>query len=314
MPPIPTDGPLLIDAFLTYISLELNRSKLTAEAYGRDIRQFADWLTGGHTDGFRPCDAATADIRAWLHALAAAGDTPRTIRRKTQSLRAFYRFLRRRQLVESNPAADIQLAKTDRRLPSFATGKEMEKALAECDSGNDWRLMRDKLIVEILYATGMRRAELVDLTDDTITSGPHPEIKITGKRRKQRIMPIAPDLLAKIEAWQLTRDSLWPDLPAPRHVIAGNNGKVSFGVVDRAVKKVAASVSSPKKSPHMLRHTFATSLINDGADLNSVKELLGHSSLATTQIYTHLSISELRRAYNLAHPRSHTPLPTDDES
>lgn len=297
----------MIAAFLQYLALELNRSPLTVEAYGHDARQFALWITNGHPVDFDPASVTVADVRAWLTQLAAGGDTPRTIRRKTQSLRAFFLFLRKRGVIPTNPAADLKLAKIGKPLPNFMREEELEKALATTPSEEDVYQMRDYLIVDLLYSTGMRRAEILALTDDDVDRSSR-QLRITGKRRKQRLMPLPLPLLDHITAWQNLRDKTWPDLPSPRPLIAGPRGQVTYAAIAGAVKRLLGNTSCPKHTPHVLRHSFATAMLNDGADLNTVREMLGHTSLATTQIYTHLSFAQLRDNYLEAHPRAREPL------
>ncbi|MBD5310712.1 MAG: tyrosine-type recombinase/integrase [Bacteroides sp.] len=297
----------MIAAFLQYLALELNRSTLTVEAYGHDTRQFVMWLTDSHPVAFDPASVTVADVRAWLTTLAAGGDTPRTIRRKTQSLRAFFLFLRKRGIIPTNPAADLKLAKIGKPLPNFMREEELEHALADTPAEDDVYQMRDYIIVDLLYSTGMRRAEILALTDDDVDYTSR-QLRITGKRRKQRMMPLPEPLLERIKAWQALRDRTWTDLAAPRPLIAGPRGPVTYSAIAGAVKRMLGDTSCPKRSPHVLRHSFATAMLNDGADLNTVREMLGHTSLATTQIYTHLSFAQLRDNYLDAHPRAREPL------
>lgn len=297
----------MIAAFLQYLALELNRSDLTVEAYGHDTRQFAMWITNGHPADFDPASVTVADVRAWLTQLAAGGDTPRTIRRKTQSLRAFFLFLRKRGVIPTNPAADLKLAKIGKPLPNFMREEELEKALSVTPEESDIYQVRDYIIVDLLYSTGMRRAEILALTDDDVDRSSC-QLRITGKRRKQRLMPLPLPLLERISAWQNLRDKTWPDLPTPRPLIAGPRGQVTYAAIAGAVKRLLGDTSCPKRTPHVLRHSFATAMLNDGADLNTVREMLGHTSLATTQIYTHLSFAQLRDNYLEAHPRAREPM------
>lgn len=292
-----------IDFFINYLKLELNRSDHTVEAYHTDLTQFAKWLTDGVPERFDARSVTTSDIRGWLATLSRQGDKPVTIRRKTQSLRAFYRFLHKRREVSANPAADIILAKTPSRLPAFVKESEMEKILTanEVDDSYDSRL--EHIIISLLYATGMRRAELAGLTDADLNLR-NGEVRIFGKRRKERIVPLPLQLCHEIAEWQKTRDAENPGMSEPRPLLAKNGKKIGAPDIYTIVKRALASTSAAKKSPHVLRHTFATGMLNNGADLNSVKEFLGHSSLATTQIYTHVSLAEMRKAYSLAHPRA----------
>lgn len=290
--------------FASYLRLELNRSVHTSDAYLTDMRQFAYWLCGEESSGFDPESVTTSDVRAWIASQGAAGDSRLTLRRKAQSLRAFFKFLMRRGLIKSNPAADITLAKKPRRLPSFIREEEMEEILAApSENAPDFR---NHLILTLLYSTGIRQAELLGINDGDINHFSS-EMIVRGKGNKQRMIPLPQPLLKEIEQWQAMRDNIYPigekreDTP----LFPGNGGKrLSKSGLYTIVKNGLASTASSKKSPHILRHTFATAMLNDGASLDTVKEMLGHSSMATTQLYTHVSFAQLRQNYDAAHPRA----------
>lgn len=294
--------------YLDYLRFELNRSPLTVEAYSRDLNQFVDWLTCFNPDRFNPADVTVNDIRAWLSGLSKSSVTPRSLRRKVQSLRAFFRYLLKNRIIEKNPASDITLPKLPKHLPDVVRADELEDILSEKEIETAAEIeneasLRNLLVVDILYTLGIRRAELIAISDPDInfTSG---EIKITGKRSKQRIIPVPQKLLDKIAGWQKLRDSLWQDLPDPRPLIAVKGKRITPQQVYNIVKKELSCSSAKKRSPHALRHSFATAMLNGGADINSVKEFLGHASLSTTQIYTHISFNEMKKAYSSAHPRA----------
>lgn len=286
----------MIEKFEKYLRYELNRSPHTVEAYCRDVRQFADWLTG-----FDAASVTTADIRAWLAEIAAT-ESALTIRRKTQSLRAFFRFLLKQGKIKSNPAADVILAKAPKHLPEFVKENEIEDIVAR-GSGADFKSERSHIVMLLLYSTGLRREELRTITDADLDFSLR-EVKVIGKRSKQRTIPLAEELLQEIRHWQEIRDNRYPDLPSPKALIAGPAGKMSRAAIYDIVRDALSASSAMRKSPHVLRHTFATAMLNNGASLDSVKEFLGHASLSTTQIYTHLSFAELKKAYISAHPRS----------
>lgn len=300
---------MVIDEFVVYLKAEQNRAPLTAEAYQNDVTQFANWLTVFNIDKFNPADVTTSDIRAWLASLARDGMMPPTLRRKAQSIRAFFRYLLKRGVIGVNPTRDLTLPKISKNLPDFVRQEEMEGILrveeTEIEERNtdEEEALRTHLIVELLYSLGLRRAELISLHDNDINIFSK-EIKVTGKRRKQRVVPLPDKLLEDIRTWQALRDSLWPDLPHPRPLLVVKGKEISASQVYSRVKKELAATGARKKSPHALRHSFATAMLNDGADINTVKEFLGHASLATTQIYTHVSFAEMKAAYNLAHPRA----------
>ncbi len=305
---------MMLREFENYLRLELNRSRHTVEAYSRDITRFVQWLSSpaketppavsGSVERAMPAaplSVTTADIRAWLGSLA-PGESPLTLRRKAQSLRAYYRWLLKKGVISNNPAADLILAKAPKRLPEFVKEQEIEEIVGTYDPA-DFRSHRAHIVMLMLYSTGLRQEELRTLTDADIDFSLQ-EAKVTGKRAKQRVVPLPPQLLEEIARWQHARDARYPDLPSPRPLVCGPNGAISKKALYDIVKEALSSSSAMKKSPHVLRHTFATSMLNNGAALDSVKEFLGHSSLSTTQIYTHLSFNELKKSYSAAHPRA----------
>lgn len=285
----------LIERFSQYCRLELNRSALTVDAYCRDLLQF-----GGKVSDL--CGATSGEIRGWLAEEAGKGVKPVSLRRKTQSLRAFYRWLLRQGMIARNPAAEVTLAKAPKPLPQFAKDSELEALLAIPPETFEQR--RSHLAVNMIYSLGLRQAELLGVHDTDITErADGAEIRITGKRDKQRVLPLPASLLEEIRAWQSERDSRYPDAPVPRALMGGRHGAISKQTLYVMVKDMLVSVAAAKKSPHTLRHSFATAMVSAGADLDAVREMLGHASLATTQIYTHLSLSDLRSNY-AAHPRA----------
>lgn len=287
--------------FLKYLELELNRSRLTVEAYGRDLSDLAAFLGMPEELPGAAC-ITTADIRGWIAEMARHGISARSLRRKTQAARAFFRWMQKRYGLENNPAMEVQLAKMGKKLPEFVREDEMEQILAEQPRGGDPALnMRNHLVVNILYSCGIRREELVKITDADINVFSK-ELRIHGKRDKTRVIPLPDPLIDEIKNWQKTRDSLYR-LPSPAPLICSARGALTSEMVYRIVHDWLLTTNATHKSPHTLRHTFATALLNDGAEINSVKELLGHSSLQSTQIYTHLSFNEIKKAYDKAHPR-----------
>lgn len=292
--------------FLDYLRFELNRASLTVEAYNRDIHQFAEWLGKDNPDNLDFPTISASDIRAWMAFLARNGETPRTIRRKSQSLRALFKWLQKSGHIKISPMRDIPLPKLSKPLPDLVRPQEVEEALLTNrpneDDDNPKSYLQN-LIIEMLYTLGIRRAELIALNDSDISFS-NGEIKVTGKRSKQRVIPVAEDLLQKIKKWQSIRENNPDSDPSstPLFVIKGK--RISPTQVYYMVHKSLAPSSAKKKSPHALRHSFASAMLNGGANLDSVKEFLGHASLATTQIYTHISLNEIKKAYLAAHPRS----------
>lgn len=295
----------MLQKFLNYLKLELNRSPHTLEAYERDIKQFSDWLSDdNHSMDF--LSVTQSDVRAWFAFLARSGETPRTIRRKSTSLKTLYRWMIKSGYIKSSPLRDIPLPKLPKLLPDLVKPNEVEEILnnfSNCNPNKDEnRAFMEKLIVEMLYSLGIRRAELIGLNDSDISFSAG-EIKVTGKRSKQRVIPIPKDLLDKIKKWQLLRDNNYRETDnSPLFAIKGK--RITANQVYYIVHTSLNSSSAKKRSPHALRHTFASSMLNGGADLDSVREFLGHTSLDTTQIYTHVSFKEIKKAYNQAHPRS----------
>ena len=274
-------------------------------AYEFDIRQFLAWISRDEISEISVSQISTSDVRSWLADLAIKGDSTRTIRRKTQSLRAFFKWLVKTGKIKNSPLTQIGLPKISKPLPDLVKPDEIENAILianqNLDSDNPSEVI-NSIILELLYSLGLRRAELISINDIDI-SFPEAEIKITGKRNKQRIVPLPASLVEKIKRWQKIRDEEWPDLELPKPLLVIKGRRITVNQVYNIVRKSLALSSARKKSPHALRHSFASAMLNGGADLDSVREFLGHSSLATTQIYTHISLAEIKKAYSNAHPR-----------
>lgn len=304
----------MTEEFEKYLRLELNRSEHTVNAYMRDIRQFAAWLgstrnendsdTVPHIESLtKPGAVAANDVRDWLGSMASQGIGAASVRRKTQSLRALFRWAMRTGRLHSNPVDDVILAKLPKHLPNIVKVPELEQLL-NFDPDNDYSAARAHLVINMLYSLGLRQAELLALTDEDMRPAAYGyEMRIIGKGSKERILPVPPDLASEIQHMQTMRDKHYPDIPSPRHIIAGPHGALSKKTLYDTVRKALSGTSAARRSPHILRHSFATALLANGANLDAVRQLLGHASLSTTQIYTHLSPAELRQAYNSAHPR-----------
>lgn len=302
----------LIEQFLEYLRLELNYSKLTVDAYRADLKAWAVFATDNCPDSLRPMDVTTSDLRLWIGALASGGSSVRTIRRKASSLRAFFRYLMSRHGLDSNPASGLILAKIPKDLPVYIRKEDTERILDEVDSETDgeFTASRNRLIIDLLYSTGMRCSELVGLLDVN-TDTRKGELKVLGKRNKERIIPIGSELMEAIDAYRVLRDSS-PDTSISLHdrqapLLVKADGaplyrRLVYRVVNRALTE--GNVHAARLSPHVLRHSFATDMLNAGAPISSVQQLLGHASLASTQIYTHVTYSELKHNYQLAHPRA----------
>lgn len=290
-----------VERFLQYLRLERNLSWRTVDQYRRDLEQWSAFMTaGGHPLDFT--SVASGDIRAWLIDRSAQGDAPATLRHKVQALRAFYRYLLWRGEVPKNPAKQVELAKLPKQLPKFVREKTVDAVLDAEIELDDFTQVRDRLMVMLFYETGIRLSELIGLQDESVDTVKC-ELKVRGKRDKDRIVPFGAELAGWIERYR--------GLRAERNAECGNllvtlKGKPLYpSLVYHVVHdSLAAAGGNGKLSPHVLRHTFASVMLNRGAQLNSVKELLGHESLAATQVYTHVTLSELQHNYELAHPRA----------
>jgi len=291
-----------IASFVAYLSLEKKYSAHTVNAYQKDIEAFAFFCSEEY--GLNEIDEVDYPlIRNWIVSLKAAELSNRSVNRKMATLKAFYKFLQGIGQIDTNPLAKHRALKTSKKVEIPFSEAEMRKVLSQIEYGEDFEGNRDKLIVELLYATGMRRAELIALkmADVDLDAG---SVKVLGKRNKERILPLLSATVKCFEEYFALRSSLSGPTDKTHVFLLKSGSKLYPTLVYRLINSYFSQVSSKvKKSPHILRHTFATHLLNSGADLNSVKELLGHSSLASTQVYTHNSIAELKKVHAAAHPR-----------
>jgi integrase/recombinase XerC len=291
------------ESFLQYLKIEKRYSPLTVRSYLNDLDQFDKYLNLQGLSG-KPEETGYHDVRSWIVSLIENGYSPVSVHRKISSLRVFYRYLRRVGLVSNDPLEKVVLPKIRKRLPVFVDEGSLGKLLDEYEFGDDFDGIRNRTIIEMLYTTGMRRAELTGLRNaDVDISGA--SVKVTGKRNKQRIIPLLKPFAAKLENYVRIRSEKFPDI-RPEWFFVGNKGnKLYDKYVYNTVRKYLSMVTTiEKKGPHILRHTFATHMLNNGADLNSIKEFLGHANLSATQIYTHNSFEKLRKIYKQAHPRA----------
>lgn len=289
---------MLLESFISYLSSEKRYSPLTVRAYADDLETFSIYCkTTFALDAFEEADHSL--IRSWVVQLMEEKKNPKSIRRKLSSLNTFFRFLMREEKVKANPVRKVIAPKTSKRLPVFVEESRMENLFREEHFPEGVKGLRDRLILELLYGTGMRRAELIGLKITDVSSD---RIKVLGKRNKERIIPVSPALSRCINDYIAVRSELGG--AAVAELLLNDKGnKMSPEFVYRKVNDYLSGVTSlEKRSPHVLRHTFATHLLNKGADLNAIKELLGHSSLAATQVYTHNSIEKLKNIYKQAHP------------
>lgn len=293
---------MLVESFLKYIRYELNLSAYTVLCYKNDLSQFVTFLTRGNED-FDAASVTPNDIRSWMVDLAGRGIAPRSVKRKIQALRAFFRFLLKKGVVASNPASDVELAKVPKRLPDYIRPANMESLFAEPIDEADFEEVRDRLILLVLYTTGLRRTELIGLRDSDVDMSAR-ELKVHGKRNKDRLVPFGNELYEELAKYVTLRNEEVGT--ACDAFFVRKNGKPIYpSLVYRLARERLSEIGGGSRySPHVLRHTFASAMLNDGAALNSVKELLGHESLAATQIYTHITYSELKSNYEHAHPRA----------
>lgn len=291
-----------VNEYIQYIRYEKNYSTHTVVAYQRDLSDFFDFVRQqGVSD---QADSSSEEVRAWMMSLLERGLSPRTVNRKLSCLKSYWRFLARKGLTTANPVKRVPSPKTKKPLPVFLKEEEAVGAIELEDPGrHPFESLRDRLIMELFYQTGMRLSELIGLCDrdvDTVSG----LIKVTGKRNKQRLIPIGPDLGRQIDNYRRERDELI-QAATNRLLVRLNGASLYPQLVYRMVHARLLRVTTASKySPHVLRHTFATTLLNRGAELNAVKELLGHSSLSATEVYTHTTFEELKKVYKQAHPRA----------
>ena len=291
--------------FLRYIQNEKRYSNHTLKAYRNDLDQFQSYLED--TYGTSPPESASHFmIRSWLVSLLDNSISTKTINRKISTLKSFYKYLSRENVIQANPMLKVIAPKNGKTLPSFVKEKDMDRLMNDIKFNDDFTGIRNKLLIQFFYSTGMRLSELINLqiTDINLDGL---ALKVLGKRNKERIIPISKTLATAIAGYLNYRDHQLAELNTENNFLfITEKGKQSYPkLVYRITNKYLSYVSTnPKKSPHTLRHSFATSMLNHGADLNAVKELLGHASLAATQIYTHNTIEKLKNVYEHAHPRA----------
>lgn len=292
---------MVVQSFLQYIRFEKRFSANTVLAYENDLKQFFEFQKKLY-EVESPGDISQSMVRSWMVSLMEKGVGARSVNRKITSLKTFYKFLLRRGDVKTNPLLKVISPKISKRLPVFVEESKMQLLFTEVNFGDGFDAIRDRLILELLYATGMRRAELIGLTDDSIDLY-QCQVKVLGKRNKERIIPFTSKLKDLIEGYLKARKEIAP-FPASFFVSSKGISMYPKMVYRIVTERLSAVTTLEKKSPHILRHTFATHMLNHGADINSVKELLGHANLSATQVYTHNTIEKLKEVYKQAHPRA----------
>lgn len=287
----------MVQKFLDYIAIEKKYSEKTVAAYRDDIRDFCHFV-GSEPEDFDPKKVCEADIREWmLHMAEENKNSPRSIKRRLAAMRSFYKFLLRVGLIDKDITWRIMAPKVDKPLPVFFKESEMKRAIELDEGASDFESVRAALIIQLLYQTGMREAEIVALKDEDVDTC-QKQVRIFGKRKKERIVPIGDKLCAQIERFRAMR-AVQQKASLPSFL--GLKIEQVYQIVTRRMGQVS---TLKKHSPHVLRHTFATTMLNNGADIRTIQTLLGHASLAATQIYTHTTFEQIQAAYRAAHPRA----------
>lgn len=289
--------------FIDYLQKEKNYSIHTVNAYQNDLEAFSIFCIEDYNEA-KVHEITYPIIRSWIIKLVEGGLSNRSVNRKIASLKAYYKFLMKAKQIQHNPLSKHKALKTSKKIEIPFSKKEIDTVLNEIPFNEDFEGFRDKLIIEMFYSTGIRRSELINIKIGDVDFS-NKSLKVLGKRNKERIIPLLPFIVDFIEEYLPYRKKVEILSSNDYLFLVRKGNKIYETLVYRIINGYFSKASSKvKKSPHILRHTFATHLLNEGADLNSVKELLGHSSLASTQVYTHNSIAELKKVYNGAHPRN----------
>lgn len=291
------------ESFLQYLKIEKRYSSHTVRSYLNDLDQFSNYLLsiGQNND---PLIVTSHDIRSWIVSLMEGGYSAVSVHRKISCLRVFYKYLRKEGHIKTDPLEKVVLPKRKKQLPLFVEEDSMVKLFDKSVKCENFGEVRDRTILEMLYLTGMRRSELIGLRDSDIDLE-NGLVKVTGKRNKQRIIPLLDTLVKDLKVYMTVRDASVAVAGERMFFITDKGNKLYDKYVYNIVHKYLSMVTTiDRKSPHILRHTFATHMLNHGADLNSIKELLGHANLSATQIYTHNTFEKLRKVYKQAHPRA----------
>jgi len=293
---------MLIESFLRYLQYEKNYSSHTVESYSNDISQFKYFVFGDQA--FDPQAIDSVWVRRWMVSLMNEGYSPLSVNRKLSSLKSFFKYLCKYKYIESGPVKNLHGPKVNKPLPHFVKDLDMSQLFSRWEDSGSFEGERDKAIMDVFYTTGIRCAELVGLKNEDVDFDSK-LIKVTGKRNKQRLIPFSENLKENMQSYIYIRNET-VDSPQNNAFFVRKNGeKLSNSIVYSIVNKRLSEIPNlSKKSPHVLRHTFATSMLNNGADLNAVKELLGHASLSSTEVYTHTTFEELKKVYHQAHPRA----------
>jgi integrase/recombinase XerC len=292
-----------IRSFIEYLQFEKRYSQHTIISYQTDLEQFFAFLISQY-DGPSLSAITPGFIRSWLAEMRNDNITPKTLNRKISSLKSLFKYLMKMGEVKQSPLTTIVSPKVGKRLPSFVSQNDMQTLKQYVEFPNTWKGHTDKLLLELFYATGMRLSELINLKESQIDTA-NSQVKVLGKGNKERIIPVSKDLIGELGSYLQNKRQLVVEVSCPNLFISEKGKPLYAKYVYNVVHENLSNVTTlQKKSPHVLRHTFATHLTNNGADLNAVKELLGHSSLAATQVYTHNTIDKLKDIYTQAHPKA----------
>jgi integrase/recombinase XerC len=293
----------MIDSFLKYLQFEKRYSPKTVLAYQADLSQFTKFIQNTFPD-YQPEAADHTVVRSWIIELSEHKLDSSSINRKIACLRSFFKFLMRQEVITKDPMTKIKVLKTKKKLPHFVQEDDMIRLLDNNDFKDDHEGWRNRLILELFYGTGVRLSELISLQEAHVNLHDH-TLKVLGKRNKERIIPFSNSLVTIIESYRNVRNRE-VEKKGYHHLLVTDSGESLYPMmVYRIVKKyLKAFTSLEKTSPHVLRHSYATHLLNKGAEINAVKDLLGHSSLAATQVYTHNSMEKLKKVFEQAHPKA----------
>ena len=292
----------MVDSFFKFLKYEKRYSPRTITSYQNDLNQFSKFIQDTYQES-KPEEANHGMIRSWVLSMVDQIG-PRSINRKIACLRSFYKFCLRREVIKKDPMMKVKILKTQKKLPHFVHEADMAKLLDNFEFSDDLAGLREKLIIELFYGTGIRLSELIGLRESQVNLKER-TIKVLGKRNKERVIPFSKSLVPIIEDYLSQRNKKVDKKNHGMLFVLDNGNPVYAVMVYRLVKKYLSQFTSvEKRSPHVLRHSFATHLLNKGAEINAVKDLLGHTSLAATQVYTHNSIEKLKKVFNQAHPKA----------